>query len=249
MGLVDRLRGGLARTREVLNTPIEDLVRGRRPLDAAALECRGGGPPRRGPGPSRGGRGHGGAARAGAARSPRAASPRCARSLGEEMRRALERPAGAAPFSARPWVVFVVGVNGAGKTTTIGKLAAGWTAEGRSVLLCAADTFRAAAAEQLEVWADARGSRLPPGRRGRRPVRGADRRAALGPRPRDGRRARRHRGPAPHEGEPHGRAREDGARGRPRGAGGAARDPAGARRHRGQQRPRAGPRVREGRRA
>ena len=39
MGLLDRLRGGLTRTREVLNTPIEDLVRGRRPLDAAALEA------------------------------------------------------------------------------------------------------------------------------------------------------------------------------------------------------------------
>jgi fused signal recognition particle receptor len=49
-------------------------------------------------------------------------------------------------------VVFVVGVNGVGKTTTIGKLAAAWAREGHSVLLCAADTFRAAAAEQLEVW-------------------------------------------------------------------------------------------------
>jgi fused signal recognition particle receptor len=44
-------------------------------------------------------------------------------------------------------------VNGAGKTTTIGKLAASWEAEGHRTLLCAADTFRAAAAEQLEVWA------------------------------------------------------------------------------------------------
>ena len=61
----------------------------------------------------------------------------------------------------RPWrrptqgpeVIFVVGVNGAGKTTTIGKLAALWAGEGQSVLLCAADTFRAAAVEQLDVWA------------------------------------------------------------------------------------------------
>jgi len=44
-------------------------------------------------------------------------------------------------------------VNGVGKTTTIGKLASSWVAQGRSTLLCAADTFRAAAAEQLEVWA------------------------------------------------------------------------------------------------
>ncbi len=51
-----------------------------------------------------------------------------------------------------PAVVFVVGVNGAGKTTTIGKLAQRYKDEGRTVLLCAADTFRAAAIEQLEVW-------------------------------------------------------------------------------------------------
>jgi fused signal recognition particle receptor len=51
-----------------------------------------------------------------------------------------------------PAVVMVVGVNGAGKTTTIGKLARRYQDEGRSVLLCAADTFRAAAIEQLEVW-------------------------------------------------------------------------------------------------
>jgi fused signal recognition particle receptor len=50
--------------------------------------------------------------------------------------------------------VFVVGVNGAGKTTTIGKLASLWSAEGRSRLLCSADTFRAAAAEQLQAWAE-----------------------------------------------------------------------------------------------
>ena len=51
-----------------------------------------------------------------------------------------------------PAVVLVIGVNGAGKTTTIGKLASRFQAEKRSVLLCAADTFRAAAIEQLEIW-------------------------------------------------------------------------------------------------
>src|SRR5579884_251904 len=51
-----------------------------------------------------------------------------------------------------PAVVMVVGVNGSGKTTTIGKLAHRYKTEGRGVLLCAADTFRAAAIEQLEVW-------------------------------------------------------------------------------------------------
>jgi fused signal recognition particle receptor len=53
-----------------------------------------------------------------------------------------------------PAVVMVVGVNGAGKTTTIGKLAAHLKADGHTVLLCAADTFRAAAVEQLEIWGE-----------------------------------------------------------------------------------------------
>lgn len=52
----------------------------------------------------------------------------------------------------KPFVILVVGVNGVGKTTTIGKLAAKYTAEGKNVLLAAGDTFRAAAAEQLEIW-------------------------------------------------------------------------------------------------
>src|SRR5262249_43727819 len=54
----------------------------------------------------------------------------------------------------RPFVILVVGVNGSGKTTTIGKLARRCAGEGRSVLLAAGDTFRAAAIEQLKVWAD-----------------------------------------------------------------------------------------------
>jgi fused signal recognition particle receptor len=54
---------------------------------------------------------------------------------------------------AAPRVLFVVGVNGTGKTTTIGKLAHRWKKEGATVILCAADTFRAAAIEQLEIWA------------------------------------------------------------------------------------------------
>jgi len=54
---------------------------------------------------------------------------------------------------AKPFVILIVGVNGAGKTTTIAKLAQRWTNEGKRVLLGAADTFRAAAIEQLELWA------------------------------------------------------------------------------------------------
>ena len=66
----------------------------------------------------------------------------------------------AASAAAAPRVIFVVGVNGTGKTTTIGKLANRLRAEGRSVMLCAADTFRAAAIEQLEVWAKRSGVEL-----------------------------------------------------------------------------------------
>lgn len=57
-------------------------------------------------------------------------------------------------LSTRPSVILMVGVNGVGKTTTIGKLAAQLGHEGKKVLLCAGDTFRAAAAEQLSVWAE-----------------------------------------------------------------------------------------------
>lgn len=56
-------------------------------------------------------------------------------------------------LTTQPSVVLVVGVNGVGKTTTIGKLAHQLQQQGKKVLLCAADTFRAAAAEQLEIWA------------------------------------------------------------------------------------------------
>ena len=59
-----------------------------------------------------------------------------------------------------PEVILVVGVNGTGKTTTIGKLAQSFRSEGRTVLLCAADTFRAAAIEQLEVWGQRTGTEV-----------------------------------------------------------------------------------------
>jgi fused signal recognition particle receptor len=62
--------------------------------------------------------------------------------------------------SEPPAVVMIVGVNGAGKTTTIGKLASRFKDEGRNVLLCAADTFRAAAIEQLEIWGERTGAEV-----------------------------------------------------------------------------------------
>jgi fused signal recognition particle receptor len=58
----------------------------------------------------------------------------------------------------RPFIVLVAGVNGSGKTTTIGKLAAKFRAEGRSVMLAAGDTFRAAAIEQLKIWSERTGA-------------------------------------------------------------------------------------------
>ena len=60
-------------------------------------------------------------------------------------------------FSKKPYVIMVVGVNGVGKTTTIGKLASMLKAQGKKVILGAADTFRAAAVEQLQIWADRAG--------------------------------------------------------------------------------------------
>jgi fused signal recognition particle receptor len=69
-----------------------------------------------------------------------------------EVLQANDRPL--AYLAEPPAVIMVVGVNGAGKTTTIGKLASHLKAEGHTVLLCAADTFRAAAVEQLEVWGE-----------------------------------------------------------------------------------------------
>jgi fused signal recognition particle receptor len=59
-----------------------------------------------------------------------------------------------------PEVILVVGVNGTGKTTTIGKLAQVFRADGKNVLLCAADTFRAAAIEQLEIWGQRTGTEV-----------------------------------------------------------------------------------------
>jgi fused signal recognition particle receptor len=167
--LVERLRAGLSRTRDVLNTPVEDLVRGRRILDAAALEsveeallAADLGLPAVSEAMEVL-RAHSGEIAGRGAEGMRTL-------LREEIRKTLELPLARAPFSVRPWVVFVVGVNGAGKTTTIGKLAAAWKAEGRSVLLCAADTFRAAAAEQLAVWAERAGAAFHRGAEGADPA-------------------------------------------------------------------------------
>ena len=73
------------------------------------------------------------------------------------IRRKLEVGSAALDTSTTPTVVLVIGVNGVGKTKSIGKLAHRLKKEGKKVLLCAADTFRAAAADQLEIWANRAG--------------------------------------------------------------------------------------------
>jgi fused signal recognition particle receptor len=166
---LDRFRKGLERTRDILNADVEDLVRGRRPLKPEDLDAIEEGLI---------------AADFGIPATRQAMEVLRAKSalvwtggveamrglLRDEIRSILTRPVAAAPFSTRPWVVFVVGVNGVGKTTTIGKLAAAWKAEGRTTMLCAADTFRAAAAEQLEIWAARTGAPFHRGAEGTDPA-------------------------------------------------------------------------------
>ncbi len=149
---LDRFKTGLERTRDILNADVEDLVRGRRPLKPEDLDAME---------EALIASDFGMAATHDAMEVLRDRSsqvwtggvPAMRDLLKAEIRKTLDRPLTARPFATRPWVVFVVGVNGVGKTTTIGKLARAWKAEGRITLVCAADTFRAAAAEQLEIWA------------------------------------------------------------------------------------------------
>ena len=78
--------------------------------------------------------------------------------LADEVTRIMEPVARPMPlYNQKPQVVLVVGVNGSGKTTTIGKLASQFKAAGKSVVIAAGDTFRAAAVEQLQVWGDRAG--------------------------------------------------------------------------------------------
>ena len=156
-GAGERLRRGLAATRQRLVAQLDAVLgRGPRPLDVVLGELEEvlvgadvGVRTTRGPA--------GAAARSAAARgvSRRGCAPRSR----SRSARCSRRPPPPEP-SARPWVILVTGVNGVGKTTTIGKLAALHAAAGRRVLLVAADTFRAAAIEQLAVWAERAGADL-----------------------------------------------------------------------------------------
>lgn len=171
-GLFNKLKEGLARTRRSVVERIADVVRGRARLDEAELEeierilieadagvevavhlvdalrnrLRSDGIP-----DDEGG---------------------VNQVLKKEILRVLDAPAsrvrGSEPPPGAPRVLLIVGVNGVGKTTTVGKLAARYTADGKRVVLAACDTFRAAAIDQLAVWADRAGASLV------RPQAGAD---------------------------------------------------------------------------
>ena len=167
MSLLDRFRAGLARTRERLVGQVGGLLQRRGAPDAATL------------------------ARLEEALLAADVGPATTERLLEraqemlrgaadlDLRGALEQAAaeivsvpGARfePPGPKPWVALLVGVNGVGKTTLAGKLAAHFARESRPTLLVAADTFRAAATEQLEVWAERAGVELLRARAGSDPA-------------------------------------------------------------------------------
>jgi len=156
-GLFNRLKQGLAKTRRALNIQIEDLFSGRGQLDddlieeleemlisadvgvQTALELM---------------------AKIGR-RADSITSPEDLKNeLRRELRALIPDPSQETAYGHQPHVIMVVGVNGVGKTTTIGKLAHRHQQAGQRVLIAAADTFRAAAVEQLEIWCDRAGAEL-----------------------------------------------------------------------------------------
>ena len=159
-GLLDQFKTAVAKTRDGLVDQLDDLVQGKKEIDAELLE------------------------ELEMLLIGADVGVRTVAEILEEVRESLDRkqltdpaelkghiakrllailqaaPANGRPWTAGPEVILVVGVNGTGKTTTIGKLAHRFSGEGKKVLLCAADTFRAAAIEQLDVWAQRTGNDL-----------------------------------------------------------------------------------------
>ena len=155
-GFFKRLKQGLTKTREILTTDIDELFAGSRKLDddlmeeleellitsdigvATAMDLMD-------------------------AISKEASKIQDAEGVKQVLKTEIKKIIGQADLpdkavSTKPQVVMIVGVNGVGKTTTIGKLAAKQTAQGKKVLIAAADTFRAAAIEQLDIWAQRAGA-------------------------------------------------------------------------------------------
>ncbi len=152
-----RLSGGLKRTSASLGGAIADLVT-KRKLDAAAIEDLESELIRADLGPDF-------AARVikvlSDGRYEKGIAPDEVKAvLAGEIEKVLSPVATPLEITARPFVILVCGVNGSGKTTTIGKLAAKFRAEGKSVMLVAGDTFRAAAIDQLKIWATRTGASI-----------------------------------------------------------------------------------------
>ena len=187
--------------------------------------------------------------RRGGAQARRGAARACATLVKQEILRIFDDVQRArAATAASPHVMLIVGVNGTGKTTTVGKLANLLRSAGKQPLICAADTFRAAAVDQLQIWADRAGVDMVRAQRGLRSGRGGVRRDGRrqGARTRYG--AGRHRRPPAHAHQPDERARQDSPHRRARSRRRAARSAARARRDRRPERPRAGARVHQRRR-
>jgi len=150
-----RLSGGLKRTSSSLGGAIADLI-SKRKLDAGAIEELEHELIRADLGPEF-------AARTAAAlaegRFDKAIAPDDVKAvLAGEIENVLAPVAKPLEVTARPFIILVAGVNGSGKTTTIGKLAARFRKEGKSVMMVAGDTFRAAAIDQLKIWGERTGA-------------------------------------------------------------------------------------------
>jgi fused signal recognition particle receptor len=150
-----RLSGGLARTSSSLGGAIAGLVT-KRKLDADTVEELEHELIRADLGPEFAGRM---AAALGEGRFDKAiTSDEVKALLAGEIEKVLGSVAKPLEVTAKPFIVLVAGVNGSGKTTTIGKLAAKFRAEGKTVMLVAGDTFRAAAIDQLKIWGERTGA-------------------------------------------------------------------------------------------
>ena len=171
MRLLDRLRAGLRRTAAELGERIDGIVRaGRgeaaRPAGPETIEALEEALLQADVGVAATERIMAGLSRLPAARAGAGLQAQ----LKQEILRILSAARPPAVSGASPQVVLVVGVNGSGKTTTVGKLARLLRQEGRRPLICAADTFRAAAVDQLQVWAERAGVDLVRARAGGDPA-------------------------------------------------------------------------------
>jgi fused signal recognition particle receptor len=168
VGLLDRLKQRLTRTRGALSDGIAGLFRGGRPIDEQLLSELEQLLATSDLGPLSA------TLVAELARAHKRGEIKGEEDVRQRLRDVLlERLAqepGEIQFQERPSVILVVGVNGSGKTTSIAKLAHRFRAQGRTVLLGAADTFRAAAADQLEIWAERNGVPIVRGKPGSDPA-------------------------------------------------------------------------------